>query len=152
MSSRIVLAFCSIVVVAFLAGCSSKEVGKPNANQPVKDSVMVFEESTPDTSNKNSEIRLSLEKNNQAIESDAKKLKFSIQVGAFSTLEKADKFAGEAKMKSKSELSVVFNEAVKLFVVQIVPAFENKQDAETLRNQLWKIKEFKDAWIVLVDE
>ncbi len=152
MSSRVVISFCSIVLVTFLYGCSSSAIEKKAVDKPAKDSVMVFEESAPDTLNKNSEIRAVLEKNNRAKESAASSFKFSIQLGAFSTLEKADNFAIEAKKKSKKELSVAFNEAVKLFVVQVVPAFENRADADALRDHLWKIKEFKDAWIVLVDE
>jgi cell division septation protein DedD len=149
-----ILSISSLLLLLVFAGCASDEVEKKDAadKKPGKDSVLVFEEAVPDTANKNLEIRSALEKNNQAKETTAKKLKFSVQIGAFSTLEKADGFAAAAKSKIQKELTVTFNDAVKLFVVQVSPAFEKRADAEAFRNQVWKQKAFKDAWIVLVDE
>jgi cell division septation protein DedD len=149
-----ILSIFSFLLLLIFAGCASSEVEQKDAadKKTGKDSVLVFEEAVPDTANKNLEIRSTLEKNNQAKEATTKSLKYSVQIGAFSTLEKADGFADVAKKKIKKELTVSFNESVKLFVVQVTPAFAVKADAETFRNQLWKHKAFKDAWIVLVDE
>jgi hypothetical protein len=40
-----------------------------------------------------------------------------------------------------------YSDSVKLWVVQL-PPFSNREDAETVRNNLWQMKEFKDAFIV----
>ena len=154
MMTRKILSLLSLLLLVTLIGCSSSEVEKKDSSdkKAAKDSVMIFEEAVPDTANRNLEIRAALEKNNQAKEQSAKPLKYSVQIGAFSTLEKADKYAASSKTKIHKELTVTYNDAVKLFVVQVTPAFDHKSDAESLRAQLWKSKAFGDAWIVLVDE
>jgi hypothetical protein len=37
-------------------------------------------------------------------------------------------------------------------VVQLRPSFKSKEDAEKVRNQLWQIEEYKDAWIVTINK
>ncbi len=152
--TRKILSLLSLLFLATLIGCSSSETEKTDGTdkKSSKDSVMVFEEAVPDTANKNLEMRAALEKSNKAKEESAKPLKYSVQIGAFTTMEKADHFAAISKKKVNHELTVSYNDAVKLFVVQVTPAFPIKTDAEDLRARLWKLKEFKDAWIVLVVE
>ncbi len=133
-------------------GCTNIETQR--ANNSSKDSVLVFEKPKPsaDTSNQILEIRTVLEKNNLEKSLSTKPLRFSVQIGAFSTLEKADFFASQALKKIGQQFSVTFNSSVNLFVVQLIPSLSQKPDAEALKTELWKIKEYKDAWIVLVDD
>lgn len=72
---------------------------------------------------------------------------FIVQVGAFTTEDRAIKFIDENREKIKYNLSYHFSEAVNLFVVQL-PAFNTRVEAETVRNELWKTEIFKDAFIV----
>jgi cell division septation protein DedD len=75
---------------------------------------------------------------------------YIVQVGAFTTRDKAENFAAEAKAKLKHEVSINYSSEVNLFVVQLEPSFADRKDAEAKRNQLWKLKDFKDAWILTV--
>ena len=150
-----ILLLLPIFAILFIFGCSSTET-TDNSQTNVKekkslDSLYVFDQSAPDTSNKNLEIIPVLEKNTVDAENLSTQNKYTVQVGAFSTLEKADFFAAEARTRIKKELSVTFSEQIKLFVVQIIPAFNTKSDAETLKMELRKLKGFEDAWVVVTN-
>ncbi|GAB4128832.1 MAG: hypothetical protein Fur0015_02640 [Ignavibacteriales bacterium] len=71
---------------------------------------------------------------------------FIVQLAAFSTEDKADKFILENKSKIKYSLIKKFSEKVNLYVVQI-PPFTSRGEAEKVRNELWKSETFKDAFI-----
>jgi cell division protein FtsN len=76
---------------------------------------------------------------------------YIVQLGAFSTQDKAEKFIAENKNMLNYEVKISFSEAVKLFVVQI-PPFATKEEAEKVRNKLWETAVFKDAFIVTVEK
>ena len=75
-------------------------------------------------------------------------LYYLIQVGAFTTKQNAEKFAGECRKKLGKEVSVSYNSDVNLFVVRLETKFNNKKEAEAVRDELRKNEEFKDAWIL----
>jgi len=73
---------------------------------------------------------------------------YLVQIGAFSTKEAANEFAGKSRTRISEEIKVSFNPSVNLFVVQLAHQFPSHEEAEAERNILWKMPEFKDAWIV----
>ncbi|MCK9426735.1 MAG: SPOR domain-containing protein [Ignavibacteriaceae bacterium] len=73
--------------------------------------------------------------------------KFVVQIGAFTTKERADECAALAKKKLSKESIISFSEEFKLYVVQL-PPFATKADAESVKKELWKTKDFKDAFII----
>jgi len=75
-------------------------------------------------------------------------LYYLIQVGAFTTKQNAENFAGECRKKLGKEVSVSYNSDVNLFVVRLETKFNNKKEAEAVRDELRKNEEFKDAWIL----
>jgi cell division protein FtsN len=75
-------------------------------------------------------------------------LYYLIQIGAFTTKQNAENFANESKKKLGKEILVSYNSDVNLFVVRLETKFKNKTEAETVRDELQKIEEFKDAWIL----
>ena len=75
--------------------------------------------------------------------------KYIVQIGAFTTKERADERAVFAKKKLSKEILISYSEEFKLYVVQLAP-FATKADAESVRNELWKSKDFKDAFIVVI--
>ena len=77
---------------------------------------------------------------------------YVVQIGAFTTEEKADTFAEISRTKTNYKSSVVYNENLKLWLVQIIPFFKSRTEAEEVRNNLWKLQEFVDAWIVTVNK
>lgn len=77
---------------------------------------------------------------------------YVVQIGAFTTKERAEEFVSLSKTKIKNEISISYSEQVKLYVVQLVPFYKSKKEAELVRDELKLNPEFNDAWIVTVDK
>ncbi len=77
---------------------------------------------------------------------------YVVQIGAFTTKERAEKFAEMSKNKISNDVVITYNENNNLFLVQISPFFRSRQDAEIIRDELRKIPDFSDAWIVTVNK
>lgn len=73
---------------------------------------------------------------------------FVVQIGAFTTKDKAEEFAAASRKKIQEGINVSFNPDVNLYVVQLDNHYPSHEEAERVRNDLWKLNEFKDAWIV----
>ncbi len=74
-------------------------------------------------------------------------VRYFVQVGAFTTKARAERFVKLNENKITFPMEISFNPKVKLFVVRL-PFFRTRQEAEKVRNALWKTKEFGDAFIV----
>lgn len=77
---------------------------------------------------------------------------YVVQIGAFTTRERAEKFSEDSKKKLGKDLTISFSNNVNLFVVQLSPLYTSRQEAEKMRNFLWTIDDFKDAWILTVSK
>ena len=77
--------------------------------------------------------------------------KFIVQVGAFTSKERAETFMRDNQGKIAQKMGVSFNDKVQLYVVRL-PELDTRDEAEKLRNDLWKIPEFKDAFIITTEE
>ncbi len=108
-------------------------------NEQVQDSISISE-----PSQKDSVININISTDTL---SNSVKQEYIVQVGAFSTRERAEQFIQENKVKSKYELILSFSEKVHLHVVQLNP-FPTKEEAEAARNELWEIPIFKGAFII----
>ena len=75
--------------------------------------------------------------------------KHIVQVGAYTTEERAQRFVMLNQPLIKWKMKISFSTKVELWVVQL-PSFETRAKAEEVRNNLWKIKTFQDAFIVPV--
>ena len=75
---------------------------------------------------------------------------YIVQVGAFTTKDKAEVFIRENQKDISYNIEVQYSSKVNLFVVWL-PKFTTKEEAENVRNILWQIEKFKDAFIVIVD-
>lgn len=76
---------------------------------------------------------------------------YVVQIGAFSTLERAKEFAEQSRAVLNKDIKVEFSEKKNLYVVWIHPHFGERSAAESYRNSLWNYEEYKDAWIVTVE-
>ena len=72
---------------------------------------------------------------------------YFIQIGAFSTLDNAEKFASESKHILKEELVIEQSKKTNLYIVRLRRIFGNRLEAEKTRNELWQNEIFNDAWI-----
>jgi cell division protein FtsN len=140
--------FLAIITLSFSA-CSSvqqtsgRDEQKDNSGVK-KDSLYVFDQAAApakDTT-QSSTPKVKPEVQNTGVTS------YIIQIGAFTTKDRADEFANLSRKKIQDEISVSFKSDVNLYVVQIAEHFTSHDEAEKERNILWKIPEFKDAWIV----
>ena len=72
---------------------------------------------------------------------------YVIQIGAFSSKDNADKFAEESKIILSEDVKVDYNERISLYVVTLSRIFNSRMSATIRRNDLWRYKEFSDAWL-----
>ncbi|HCY77572.1 MAG TPA: hypothetical protein DHV28_16780 [Ignavibacteriales bacterium] len=77
---------------------------------------------------------------------------YVVQIGAFTTEDKADTFADLSRNKTNYKYSVIYSDNLRLYLVQVIPFFKSRSEAEEVRNNLWKISDFVDAWIVTVNK
>lgn len=143
--------FAVVLLTAFIfASCSSSRKktgvqGSDTTGVTNKDTAYVYNEVSPAASakpGKNVEPKYNGSKFNLGM------TYYVVQIGAFTTKEKAERFAADSKEKIQDKINVSFNPSINLYVVQLNTHYNSHQKAENERNQLWKMSEFKDAWIV----
>jgi cell division septation protein DedD len=127
----------------FIIGCSSSQDTSEQNNEFPSDSVYVFDE-VPSDENKKPEPPA------PPIPTVQKSVYYAVQIGAFASQPKADEFANQSRKKLNREVIVSYGSDVNLWVVQLNPV-NSKQEAEKTRNELWKIKEFTDSFIVKIE-
>ena len=127
-------------IFMFFDGCSTSE---KSINSKKTDSTYVFDSMPPDTS-------FQVEQAKTAVPELPVKY-YLVQIGAFTTKNRAETFAMECKRLIKEKINIAYSDNVKLYVVQLTPFYTSRKEAEKIRNDLWKMSEFKDAWIVTVN-
>ncbi len=129
----------AIVVFSFyLAGCGPSQ--ETQSTDTGKDSVYVFD-SVPDTEAE--EI--------PALEyPDMGMTYYVVQIGAFTTQDRAQRFAEESKQLLPFDVKTSFSRQNNLYVVQLSHYYTSRPEAETVRNDLWKKEKFRDAWILTI--
>jgi len=73
---------------------------------------------------------------------------YLIQIGAFASKRGANKFARMSEKNLSEKIVVDFSDKVNLYTVRLKRKFNNRYDAEKLRDKLRQQEEFKDAWVV----
>lgn len=73
--------------------------------------------------------------------------KFIIQVGVFSTKERAQNFVKENQDKIAYILNISLRETDNYYVVRLYP-FQSREDAEKVKKNIMQIQTFKDAFII----
>lgn len=124
-----------------IVGCSSSNVQTKDEGE-IKKEEYVFDAPSGDSTVHPVVVPTSVPKNETVN-------KFVVQIGAFTIKERADECAALAKKKLSKEIIISYSEELKLYVVQL-PAFATKTDAVSVRDELWKTKDFKDAFIVII--
>jgi cell division septation protein DedD len=135
----IVVSFLSCILI-FLSACSSSEQTQDTKqNEKNTDSLYIFDEVPPEDLFE--------------IESPTKQTfdLYVIQIGAFSSFDKAKDFADKSWTKFDKKIKVEFKENKNLYVVLIYPPFKDKESAIKYRSEIQKRGEFSDAWIVKIE-
>jgi len=132
----------SFAVILLLPSCANKEVTKDDT--PKKDSVYVFDQVAPDTVKK---IIPPL-----VVSPTVQTPSYVVQIGAFSTKDKAESYSAVAKTKMNYDITIKFNDVKQLYVVQLSPPFTSRPEAEKVRDEIKQIYEYRDVWIVTIDK
>ncbi|MFA7420634.1 MAG: SPOR domain-containing protein [Melioribacteraceae bacterium] len=149
-----------LIPIVFLFACTSTEqtAEQSETKSPevyVFDDVKKAEEpkiaETPKVEEPKTEVKPELPK----VETTAEEpvltgKKFTIQIGAFTTKDRAEIFIKEHQTKTSLPLNITLNGATNLFVVQ-VPPYKTKEEADLIRDNLRKFAPFKDAFTVSVE-
>ncbi len=134
--------FLTLLIIS--VGCSASQ--QTNDNSKEESNVYVFDDVSSVDSLKENIDKTGI-KEEIVVFSTKNENGYLVQVGAFTSKSRAETFCNEAKSKTKFPLSVTYSDDVKLFVVQL-PPFSTKSEAKNVRDELWKINIFKDAFIV----
>ena len=129
-----------IFIALFLTACSSSKDNADLFKTNSADSLYVFD-SVPIDSIKNENFALLTISNVKL---------YIVQIGAFTTKDKAELFAANSKKIINYDIDIAFSNSVNLYVVQLKPFYNKKEDAEMVRNKLWTMDDYKDAWILTV--
>ena len=131
--------FTLLIISCVLISCSSSEETQVKKQEVDIDTVYVFDEIPPEDI---------FEFETPAQQSfDV----YVIQIGAFSSFERAKDFADQSWTELNREIKVEYKQDKNLYVVWIYPPFQDKTSAEVYRNDIRKSGEFKDAWIVTIE-
>uniref|UniRef100_A0A832DE93 SPOR domain-containing protein n=1 Tax=Ignavibacterium album TaxID=591197 RepID=A0A832DE93_9BACT len=77
---------------------------------------------------------------------------YVVQIGAFTTKDRAEKFAELSRTKINRDIIITYSENNNLYLVQLSPFYKSRQEAELIRDELKVIPEFSDVWIVTVNK
>ncbi len=144
---KILYIFTFLIILIFSA-CSSSEETTKESEQSEKPEIYIFDDVTDsqsepaDTSEMVNTPIETIEENNTETG-----IKFYVQIGAFTTKERADAFVSENSSKVDYPLEISYSENVKLYVVQL-PPFTSRSEAEKVRNYYWQSGLFEDAFIL----
>jgi len=133
------ISILSVFLLCFFSCSSSEQTQDNKQDEKSTDSVYIFDEVPPEDLFE--------------FESPAPKTAevFVIQIGAFSSFEKAKDFADKSWNKLDKKIKVEFKENKNLYVVLIYPPFSDKESAIKYRSKIQKDREYSDAWIVTIE-
>jgi hypothetical protein len=135
-----IYALILIISGFYIAGCSSSQETENTGTE--SDSVYVFD-SVPDTDT--NEIK-------QLEYPDMGMTYYIVQIGAFTSSDRAKQFAEESKQFLPYEIKTSFSRQNNLYVVQLSEYYTSRTEAESVRNDLWKMEKFRDAWILTINK
>jgi cell division protein FtsN len=125
-------------ILTYLIGCTPSQQTEQTSTG--KDSIYVFD-SIPDSDAENIPT---LEYPDMGM------TYYVVQIGAFTTKDRAEKFAKESKQILPFNLKTSFSKQNNLYVVQLSEYYTSRSEAESVRNNLWGNDKFRDAWILTI--
>lgn len=135
---KIISSISVILLLLLISGCGSSQ----QTTQVEIEEEYVFDDIPPDTFDlpepETPQVTYSLQ------------TYYVVQIGAFTSLEAAEEFAVMSMQKLDQDVHFGYSSAVGLYIVQLTP-FETRKEAEQVRNQLWKMQDYKDAFILTTE-
>ena len=141
MNKIIILLVLPLLYLISQVGCSSSgEISSENKSDT--NNVYIFDEVPSDTTIDYSEPKGFPPFN---------KKYYIVQIGAFTAKKNAEEFAKKSQVVIQHNVNISFNPQTQLYVVQLVPFYKTRDEAENMRDTLWRMKDYKDAWILTVN-
>jgi cell division protein FtsN len=139
----------TLLLLIFIISCSTTQQTTQNDNSADSTEVYIFDDVVDDSTNEQPSVSepMVFEKTKPDSSDREQVPVYIVQIGAYTSKERAEAFVNQNKAKIDHELNIHFSEKVNLYVVQL-PPFRTREMAESVRNELWKIDVFKDAFIV----
>lgn len=128
----------AIFLLLSYAGCSSSQ--QTQSTESTEDSLYVFE-TVPDTSSGDIPV---------LNYPDMGATYYVVQIGAFTTRDRAEKFAEESKTDLPYNVKISFSKQNNLYVVQLQDYYMTRSEAEKVRDNLRQNEKFGDAWILTI--
>lgn len=137
--------FSIIALSTFLFSCSTLQETETNSAvaQDTTKNTYVFDNVVLPDSNINSAT--TIEEPKEIVEKVAEL--HIVQIGAFTTQEKAETFLNKFRTKIKYQFNIQFDQTKGLYVIQL-PHFSSRSEAEIVRDELRTIKELEGTFIV----
>lgn len=126
-----------IVPISFLVSCASSQETQTKEDIYIFDEIPTENKVIPPTTGEYPDIAQTY---------------YVVQIGAFTTKKKAESFAEIGRRTMQNEIGITYSERVNLYVVQLIPFYKSRQEAEIVRDNLRQIKDFSDAWIVTINK
>lgn len=139
----ILTAFTFLILIS--ACSSSTETTQQSTSTPQEDEVYVFDD-VSDLQPEITEEPVTVEEKPEPALSEPVEV-FIVQVGAFSSRDRAEKFKLAHQKDIEWEMIISYSTRVGLYVIQLSP-YKTRAEAESVRNKLWRTKSFGDAFII----
>ena len=130
----------------YFVGCSATKETEESTTAEAQ-SVYVFDDVTTTDETPTAAVEVSVTEESKEEPTSTFEF-FIVQLGAFSTLEKAETFVSNTKNKTDYEMNIHYSEKVNLHVVQLTP-FRTREKADEVRDELRNFTEFNGAFIVV---
>ncbi len=140
MRIRFIIYIPVLFAFIYLAGCSSSEETTKEKNK--NSDVYIFDEVPSDTTVDLAEP--------QGFPPFNEKY-FVVQIGAFTSKDRAEKFAEDSRIKLRRDTNISFNPDVNLFVVQLKSQYKTRKEAENIRDEIRAVDGYQDAWVLSVN-
>ncbi len=153
--------FVFIIVLIFVVACSSTKESTKQTKVSA-DEVYVFDDVSDvpdiDTTLTHEAVEVTVKQkvqptpppvtqSQQSITTTVEENSYAVQIGAFSTRDKAENFMKNIQNSIDYPLSIKFVEKTGFYTVRLT-SFKNRKEAEKVRNNLWNNSKFSDAFIV----
>lgn len=154
---KIFLFILYLIIPLIIIACSSEQKATGNSKEKTtnysgKDSLYTFYSVPRNNSDTSSEKPVNYSMSDTIKNSHARMAMtyYVVQIGAFTTRIRAQDFASESRLKINYKIDISFDSATGLYVVRLHPDYTSHEEAERVRNSIWRIKDFKDAWITTI--
>ncbi|PKL82250.1 MAG: hypothetical protein CVV24_11060 [Ignavibacteriae bacterium HGW-Ignavibacteriae-3] len=144
----------SSLVCLFLFACSSSQESIQQSQKKEPD-VYVFDDvkkqdSVKTDAAKQIEITAEPAKTDAQVPVIPSSAKYHIQVGVFTSLDRAQLFVRENQKDIPYLLNISVRESDKRYIIRLKP-FETREEAEKVKNSIRQNSAFKDAFIVTIE-